>query len=83
MKDEAHWRDELMKAIAAKEAIMEGRQVLVRMKDDGMTWQAAYEILLKMLREGDGILTEEEDDLLRDLADVPYGHCAPSFRVWP
>lgn len=82
MEDEAYWREELMKALAAENFSMQ-RQVLVRMRDDGMTWQAAYEILLNMLREGDGVLTEAEEDRLRDLADIPYGHCAPSCRVWP
>ena len=82
MKDEAYWREEIMKALATEDFSQEGRKVFVRMRDEGIGKQIAYDLILKMLREGDGILTEDEDDNLRELSSVVYGHCAPSFRVW-
>ncbi|WP_147263758.1 hypothetical protein [Roseimicrobium gellanilyticum] len=82
MSDLDYWREELMKAIATEDFIIEGRCVLIRMRDAGILKQAAYDLFIKMLVEGEGVLTEDEDDRLRELSGVAYGHCAPSFRVW-
>lgn len=81
MNDFDYWREELMKAISVEDFTKAGRQVFVRMRDEGMSWQTAAELVNRVLGEGEG-LTEDENDRLTELSQVPYGHCAPTWRVW-
>jgi hypothetical protein len=56
--------------------------MLIEMKNSGIDARGAEEVLTHTLLHGVGILSEKEEDRIRDLLDVVYGHCAEAFRVW-
>lgn len=59
-----------------------GRDVLVQMREAGLDAKAAVEILYQMLHGHAGELSEFQEDQIKDIADVVYGHCVKSLRVW-
>jgi hypothetical protein len=52
------------------------------MRDEGLNVDSALELFNDMLRQGDGILSEQQEDCIKDWMDILYGWCSPDFRVW-
>lgn len=71
-----------MRALSDKNQLKSGRRVLVQMREAGLDAKAAEQVLLQMLRSSERELNEQEEDQIKDIADLVYGHCIKALQVW-